>query len=149
MPRHWSTSAAPLPIRKQSHRALKELTNLGLALSTERDLMTLLEMILSQARRITSSDAGSLYLTDRTSDGTLTNTLRFMLSQNHTIPALPLTEFTVPVDHSSLAGYAAATGEPLVIARRLSAPRRRHVLSRTEASTRSSAIAPNRCSSFR
>ncbi len=102
--------------REESHRALKELTNLGLALSTERDLMTLLEMILSQARRITSSDAGSLYLTDRTSDGTLTNTLRFMLSQNHTIPSLPLTEFTVPVDHSSLAGYAAATGEPLVIA---------------------------------
>jgi len=100
----------------QSHRALKELTNLGLALSTERDLMTLLEMILSQARRITTSDAGSLYLTDRNADGTLTNTLRFMLSQNQTIPALPFTEFTVPVDHSSLAGYAAATGEPLVIA---------------------------------
>jgi HD-GYP domain-containing protein (c-di-GMP phosphodiesterase class II) len=39
-----------------------------------------------------------------------------MLSQNQTIPALPFTEFTVPVDHSSLAGYAAATGEPLVIA---------------------------------
>ena len=100
----------------QSHRALKELTNLGLALSTERDLMTLLEMILSQARRITTSDAGSLYLTDRNADGTLTDTLRFMLSQNQTIPALPFTEFTVPVDHSSLAGYAAATGEPLVIA---------------------------------
>jgi HD-GYP domain-containing protein (c-di-GMP phosphodiesterase class II) len=39
-----------------------------------------------------------------------------MLSQNQSIPALPFTEFTVPVDHSSLAGYAAATGEPLVIA---------------------------------
>ena len=101
---------------RRSHRELKELTNLGLALSTERDLMTLLEMILSQARRITTSDAGSLYLTDRSSDGTLTSTLRFMLSQNQTIPALPFTEFTVPVDHSSLAGYAAATGEPLVIA---------------------------------
>jgi hypothetical protein len=102
--------------QEQSHRALKELTNLGLALSTERDLMTLLEMILSQARRITTSDAGSLYLTDRTRDGTLTNTLRFMLSQNQTVPARPYTQFTVPVDHSSLAGYAAATGEPLVIA---------------------------------
>jgi HD-GYP domain-containing protein (c-di-GMP phosphodiesterase class II) len=102
--------------QEQSHRALKELTNLGLALSTERDLMTLLEMILTQARRITTSDAGSLYLTDRTNDGTLTNTLRFMLSQNQTVPARPYTQFTVPVDHSSLAGYAASTGEPLVIA---------------------------------
>jgi HD-GYP domain-containing protein (c-di-GMP phosphodiesterase class II) len=42
--------------------------------------------------------------------------LRFKLSQNHTLPALPLTEFTVPIDHTSLAGYAAATGEPLLIA---------------------------------
>src|SRR6185312_9930680 len=31
-------------------------------------------------------------------------------------PALPLQESIVPIDHSSLAGYAAATGDPLVIA---------------------------------
>ena len=98
------------------HRELTELTNVGLALSTERDLMTLLEMILSQARRITTSDAGSVYLTDRSNDGEGATTLRFMRAQNYTIPGLPLSELTVPIDHSSLAGYAAATGEPLVIA---------------------------------
>ena len=42
--------------------------------------------------------------------------LRFRFAQNHTLPNLPLREFTVPIDHTSLAGYAAATGEPLVIA---------------------------------
>ena len=98
------------------HQELTELTNVGVALSTERDLLTLLEMILTQARRITSSDAGSIYLTERTSDGGPPTTLRFKLTQNHSLPALPFTEFTVPVDHTSLSGYAAATGEPLVIA---------------------------------
>lgn len=100
----------------QRHRELSELTRVGVALSTERDVLTLLEMILSQARRITNSDAGSLYLVDRGESGQAPSTLRFKLSQNHTLPNLPFSEFTVPIDHTSLAGYAAATGEPLVIA---------------------------------
>jgi HD-GYP domain-containing protein (c-di-GMP phosphodiesterase class II) len=102
--------------QEDRHRELRELTSVGVALSTERDLLTLLEMILSQARRITASDAGSLYLTERTTGSEPADTLRFKLSQNHTLPTLPFTEFTVPIDHTSLAGYAAATGEPLMIA---------------------------------
>ena len=97
---------------------LAELSRVGVALSTERDLFTLLELILTQARRITASDAGSIYLVDQETkreDGTPV-TLQFKCSQNATLPDLPLHEFTVAVDHSSLAGYAAATGEPLVIA---------------------------------
>jgi HD-GYP domain-containing protein (c-di-GMP phosphodiesterase class II) len=102
--------------QEDRHRELRELTSVGVALSTERDLLTLLEMILSQARRITTSDAGSLYLTERVTGTEPASTLRFKLAQNHTLPALPFTEFSVPIDHTSLAGYAAATGEPLVIA---------------------------------
>ena len=102
--------------RGERHRELGELTRVGVALSTERDLLKLLEMILSQARRITASDAGSLYLVERGDNGTSPTTLRFKLSQNFSLPDLPLAEFTVPIDHTSLAGYAAATGEPLVIA---------------------------------
>ncbi len=99
----------------ERHRELKELTSVGVALSTERDLFTLLEMILSQARRITSSDAGSLYLIEPGDAPNAPAALRFKVSQNHTLPTLSLSESVVPVDHSSLAGYAAATGEPLVI----------------------------------
>ncbi len=93
---------------------LRELSRVGAALSTERDLITLLEMILWQALRLSSADAGSLYLTERNAQGTPT-TLRFKLSQNLTLPELPFTEFTIPIDHSSLAGYVAATGDPLMI----------------------------------
>jgi HD-GYP domain-containing protein (c-di-GMP phosphodiesterase class II) len=100
----------------ERHRELTELTSIGVALSRERDLYTLLSMILGQARRITSSDAGSLYLTERTDSGDPPTTMRFKLAQNHTLPALPLQESTVAIDHTSLAGYTAATGDPLVIA---------------------------------
>jgi HD-GYP domain-containing protein (c-di-GMP phosphodiesterase class II) len=90
-----------------------ELSRIGVALSTERDLLTLLELILSQARRLSSADAGSLYLVEH-HDGK-PSTLRFKLSQNHTLPTLPFSEAVIPMDHASLAGYAASTGEPLII----------------------------------
>ena len=102
--------------QEQRRRELEELTRVGVALSTQRDLLALLEMILSQARRITSSDAGSLYLAESSVHGNPADRLRFKLAQNFTLPRLPLAEFTVPIDHTSLAGYAASTMEPLVIA---------------------------------
>ncbi|MFL5612125.1 MAG: HD domain-containing phosphohydrolase [Gemmatimonadaceae bacterium] len=101
--------------RALRHRELAELTSVGVALSTERNLLALLEMILTQARRITSSDAASLYLVERGDNGDTPTTLRFRLSQNYSIKDLPFAESTVPIDHTSLAGYTAATGKPLVI----------------------------------
>ena len=41
--------------------------------------------------------------------------LRFRLAQNLTLPDVPFVEFTMPMDRTSLAGYTAVTGEPLVI----------------------------------
>ena len=101
--------------RAMRHRELAELTSVGVALSTERNLLALLDMILTQARRITSSDAASLYLVERSENGSTPTTLRFRLAQNYTLQDLPFSETTVPIDHTSLAGYTAATGEPLVI----------------------------------
>jgi HD-GYP domain-containing protein (c-di-GMP phosphodiesterase class II) len=101
---------------QQRYQELTELTRVGVALSHERDLTTLLEMILTQARRITNSDAGSLYLAERTENNSPPKKLRFKLSQNFSLPNLPFSEATVAVDHGSLSGYVAATGQPLVIA---------------------------------
>ena len=94
-------------------REIGELTRIGVALGTERDLKTLLDLVLTQARQITSSDAGSLYLVETTGDGA--RRLRFRLAQTFSKPEAPFVEFTMAVDRSSLAGYAATTGEPLVI----------------------------------
>jgi len=95
-------------------RELAELGAIGVALTTERDLGKLLGLILSHARHVTESDAGSLYLVERDESGAPC-WLRFAHSQNHSRPSLPFSSYAVPVDHSSLAGYAASTGEPLVI----------------------------------
>src|SRR5438874_9771335 len=98
-----------------AHRAreIGELTRIGVALGTERDLKTLLELILTQSRRITQSDAGSLYLVERNEEGN--KRLRFRLAQTYSKPEAPLVEFTIPVDRTSLAGYCAVTGDSLVI----------------------------------
>ncbi|HVD05677.1 MAG TPA: GAF domain-containing protein, partial [Gemmatimonadaceae bacterium] len=116
--RHAATLVAARSAREQEkerYHELTELTRVGVALSTERDLVTLLDMILSQARRLTNSDAGSVYLVERGANGGPPTGLRFKLAQNYSLPNLPLHEFTVPVDHTSLSGYTAATGETLVI----------------------------------
>jgi HD-GYP domain-containing protein (c-di-GMP phosphodiesterase class II) len=94
-------------------REIGELTRIGVALGTERDLKTLLDLVLTQSRRITSSDAGSLYLVETTDQGA--RRLRFRLAQTFSKPEAPFVEFTMAVDRTSLAGYTATTGEPLVI----------------------------------
>jgi len=94
-------------------KELGELTRIGMALSTERDLNTLLEMILSQARELSAADAGSLYLAEKTDDGA--RRLRFKLTQNHSRPEIPFVEFTIPIDKASIAGYVASTGAPLLL----------------------------------
>jgi len=92
---------------------LDELTRIGMALSTERDLNTLLDLILSQAREMTNADAGSLYLVEREEDGP--RRLRFKVTQNFSRPEIPFVEFTIPLDPTSIAGYVATTAAPLVL----------------------------------
>ena len=92
---------------------LRELNKIGLALMSERDPERLLNLILTQARRLTISDAGSLYLVERDTQGN--ETLHFLRAQNDTLPDLPDPDFTLPLDRSSIAGYVALSGEPLTI----------------------------------
>lgn len=93
---------------------LQELNKIGMALMSERDPQKLLGLILTQARRLSDSDAGSLYLVETDNDGT--ERLHFLRSQNDTLPHLPSPDFTLPLDESSIAGYVALTGKPLVLA---------------------------------
>ncbi len=96
-----------------AHSQLRELNKIGMALMSERDPDTLLGLILTQARRLTTSDAGSLYLVDEDEDGL--PRLHFLRSQNDTLPELPSPNFTLPLNEASVAGYAALSGQPLVI----------------------------------
>jgi HD-GYP domain-containing protein (c-di-GMP phosphodiesterase class II) len=91
---------------------LSELNKIGVALSAERDIDKLLELILQKSREITGADAGSLYLVEpakETGNGG-GDRLRFELTQNDTVK-VPFEKSTMPLDRSSIAGYVAATGE--------------------------------------
>ncbi len=92
---------------------LRELNEIGVKLSAERNTDALLELILDKARQITSSDAGSLYLVEEDPDGV--RRLRFKQAQNDSM-SIPFKEFTLPIGPQSLAGYVAMTGRILNIA---------------------------------
>ena len=98
---------------EQARSELRELNKIGMALMSERNPQKLLDLILTQARRLTTSDGGSIYLVEEGDDGS--ERLRFLRSQSDTFPDLPDPDFSLAIDQSSIAGYAASTGEPLVI----------------------------------
>ena len=97
----------------RARSALRELSKVGMALMSERDPRQLFDLILKQARALTTSDAGSLYLVETHDD---TSVLHFLHSQNDTLPGLPSLAFKLPLDDASIAGYVATTAEPLMLA---------------------------------
>ncbi len=98
---------------KESTRQLEELNAIGVRLSGERDTKLLLELILTKARSITRSDAGSIYLVETATDGT--RRLRFELAQNDSVP-VEFNAVALPLSRESLAGHVALTGEILDVA---------------------------------
>jgi HD-GYP domain-containing protein (c-di-GMP phosphodiesterase class II) len=98
---------------RRTRGEIQELNQIGMALMTERDPDRLLVKILDRAMTMTDSDGGSLYLVEAGEDGA--QRLRFTLSESRSLPDLPFVEFTLPIDRSSIAGYAAAANEPLVL----------------------------------
>ena len=97
----------------QARMALREMSKVGMALMRERDPMVLFSLILSQSRKLTSTDAGSLYLVEKDENGS--SLLHFIASQNDTLPHLPSPTFRLPLDETSLAGFSATNGRPLVL----------------------------------
>ena len=68
------------PFLEDQAREISEMTAIGKALGTGKDIQALLEMILSIARRLTRADGGTLYLVDHE-----TGTLKFHVIQNESL----------------------------------------------------------------
>ena len=94
-------------------KVYRELLDIGIALSAERDNEKLLDQILYRTREITRSDAGSLYLLLKKEE-TVDKYLLFKIAHNDSNPT-DFTEFSMPLNVSSLAGYVAVNGVPLNI----------------------------------
>ena len=98
---------------------IQNLANIGLALSKERDMDKLLEMILLEAKRIANSDGGTLYM--MTDDQRLkfeiimTDSLNFHMggTSKENIPFYPvkLYDDEGEENRSMIAAYVALTGE--------------------------------------
>ncbi|NUN63720.1 GAF domain-containing protein [Pseudanabaena biceps] len=89
---------------------LDDLLFLSRSLSSDRTLKDFLELVLTTTRKMTASDAGSIYLIDRS---TPVHTVCFEVSQNDSQPERSLVNFAVPLNEDSIVGYVALTGETL------------------------------------
>ena len=105
----FSDSLTSIAAERQT---IEQLLAIGTALSDCLNLTELLDLILTKSREITCSDAGSVYLVDRSQSEPK---LIFQAAQNDSLPDLFFQVTSIPLDLASLAGYVATTGESLNI----------------------------------
>jgi len=90
------------------------LISIGRALSQQRDIDSLLALILRRARDVTGADAGSVYIVEGDDDDVSQRTLRFTVSQNDSVP-LESAGFTMPVSASSIVGTCVLSADVINI----------------------------------
>jgi GAF domain-containing protein len=102
-----------MPLSLDRSLLLKELIQIGIGLTSERELASLPARILTEARRLTHAEAGTLYL----SDG---DRLRFTVVQNDLLERRlgeremrELFQSDLPLSGRSLAAYVARSGDIL------------------------------------
>jgi len=98
------TLLAGLTVEARSAQRLERVLEVGRALAAEKDLDTLLSLILDNARALTGADGASIYTRER--DGVL----YFRLWQNRSVPNTAGVE-RKPVGEESMAGYVARSGQ--------------------------------------
>lgn len=93
---------------KELHAArlqLKALHDISIALTAEKNLDMLLELILTQIRHLVEADAGSLYLVENG------KSLRFKFSQNISLDWSCKQNALMPINRNSIGGYTADAKE--------------------------------------
>lgn len=103
----------------KAHRDVVVLNEIGSALSTEKSLQSLMELIVSKSREVTCADAGSLYLVEaipgvaeRQKDYFANKRMRFAVAQNES-REVPFRSFLVDVNRKSIYGYAGVMQQAL------------------------------------
>jgi GAF domain-containing protein len=101
-----------------SHSIIKRLTSIGIALSAEKDIDTLLNMILDEAKDMTRADAGTLYVVDNDSQTLVfsimhndTNNIHARHKEDIDLAPVPLYLPDTTPNHANVSSHAALTGE--------------------------------------
>ncbi len=95
-------------------KILAEVISITEQLNMLKDLDAILDRILMEVRRLTRADAGTIFLAEE-------DNLKFSYVHNDTFMKVGeinkdiYTNFTIPINKSSIVGYVATTGEPLNI----------------------------------
>jgi len=92
-----------------------ELVEIAQAITRERDIDRLLNLILEKSRYVTGADAGSIYVIDGAEDDPNGRRLHFKLSQNDSM-VYESREFVMPVSMESIAGAAVVTKQNINVA---------------------------------
>lgn len=93
-----------------SSTVLEQLLDVGIALSSTRDLDELLTQILTEARRFTTADAGTLYLVEGDSlHARISQCQTFVDRWGEEKASSIFSSFTLPISRDSIAGAAAFT----------------------------------------
>ncbi len=102
---------------------VREFYEIGKSLSSQKDTVKLLEMIITSSIRLTSSDAATIYLvidkdsynwTSIKGNNYEDKLLKFIISRNNSID-IDLEAHTSTITKDSIFGYSVITGEPIRI----------------------------------
>lgn len=102
---------------------LTEFYSIGKSLSSEKDTLKLFEKIIYSSMRLTSADAGTIYIViDKKTGGwshvgngrVRDRLLKFAIARN-TSMEVNLQDFTAPITKKSIFGYTVISGKPLRI----------------------------------
>ena len=104
-----AAAANELDLERQRHEN-DMLISIGRALSQERDIESLLAIILKRACEVTSADAGSVYIVEGHDEEVADRKLRFAASQNESRSIEPA-GYTMAVTATSIVGSAVLSGE--------------------------------------
>ncbi len=105
------TAAATLELELERARHENDmLISIGRALSQEREIRSLLPIILRRACEVTNADAGSIYVVKGHDEDVARRRLRFEVSQNDS-RQVPAAGFEMPVSASSIVGQCVLAGD--------------------------------------
>jgi len=103
----------------EQSRTLQKLNEIGISLSSQRNITKLLDLILTESMVLTDADAGSLYIVEDIegsqedpSDYLANKQLKFSHTRNYSVD-IPFKEFLMPISPNSIAGYVALSGQSL------------------------------------
>jgi HD-GYP domain-containing protein (c-di-GMP phosphodiesterase class II) len=107
----WERAAARASTERAAFMEAEtdRLLGIGRALSSERNISRLHEMIVRSARELTRADSGSLFLLENGDDGE--RKLRFAVAQTGPTDAGTHIGAVLPLSRGSISGYSATSGE--------------------------------------